>query len=53
MNHRLAGIVGAALLLSVKGVAVPAVAADAITLKVALTDISSAWGWGRRAKVTA
>jgi uncharacterized cupredoxin-like copper-binding protein len=46
MNHRLVGIVGAALLLSVQGVAVPAVAADAITLKVALTDISSAMGMG-------
>jgi uncharacterized cupredoxin-like copper-binding protein len=46
MNNRLIGIVGAALLLSLQVIAAPALAADAITLKVALTDISSAMGMG-------
>jgi hypothetical protein len=44
MNNRLIGIVGAALLLSLQSIT--ARAADAITVKVALTDISSAMGMG-------
>jgi uncharacterized cupredoxin-like copper-binding protein len=46
MNNRLIGLIGAALLLSLQGIAAPALAADAITVKVALTDISSAMGMG-------
>ena len=53
MTKRLIGLVGAALLLSLQGTAAPALAADAVTVKVALTDISSAMGMGPGAKVTA
>ena len=46
MNNRLLGLVGAALLLSLQGIAAPVLAADVITVKVALADISSAMGMG-------
>ena len=44
--NRLAQIVGAVLLMSLQFLVVPARAADAITIKVALTDMSSAMGMG-------
>ena len=46
MSNRLVGFVAAALLLSPHGIAAPALAADAPTLKVALIDMSSAMGMG-------
>ena len=46
MNNRLVVIVAGALLLALRVLATPALAADAIILKVALTDISSAMGTG-------